>query len=87
MVRIFEHVGDFDCISNDSELRGKLKDLLKEGAEELLDARNVEYQWVSDEHIMLEEDSEDIESDLKEYLDEIYFEFIDELEESRCEED
>lgn len=79
MVDVFSRAEDLLCVIEDYDLEEQLKDLLRSGAEELLDARKVEYSWVSDNHIFLEEEDEDLESDLVDYLDTIYSRFIDDI--------
>ena len=88
MVDIYSRADDLECTENYDRVY-ELKDRLKEGFLEFCSEEIIDFTWLSDRHIAVddEEDAESLEDDIETALDCIYNEFMEELEEEDDEEE
>lgn len=80
MINVLSRLEDLEC-TEFYKNSDKLKELLKEGAVDYCSINGIGFSWVSDSHIVLDEEDDDVEIEIEYLLDDIYFNFIDELEE------
>lgn len=80
MINILSRLEDLEC-TEFYKNSDKLKELLKDGVIDYCSSNGIEFSWVSDSHIILDEEDDDVEVEIEDVLDDIYFNFIDELEE------
>lgn len=82
MVNIYSYVEDLECTEHFDKAE-ELKELLKDEFEEFCSSQNIDYTWLSDSHIQVEdeEDEESIEDDIKIALTCVYDSFMERIEE------
>lgn len=77
MINIYGTIEDLECTDFFTK-RNELKDLLDEAFDDFVEKNDLEYQFLSDKHVViLGESNEEIEDELKNILDDIGCDFID----------
>ena len=77
MINIYGTIEDLECTEFFAK-RNELKDLLDEAFDNFVEKNDLEYQFLSDKHVViLGESNEEIEDELKNILDDIGCDFID----------
>ena len=77
MVNIYSRVEDLECTEH-WEKADELKGRLTERFEEFTSDRGIKFNWLDDERVEIEEGCSEVE--VSELLDDVYDEFIEELE-------
>ena len=82
MLNIYNYVEDLNCTEYYKQ-ENELKELIDDTVSDFLTSKNIDYEYLSDSHIMFsnEEIEEELEEELENILDEVYTNFIEELEE------
>lgn len=80
MINIYGTIEDLEC-TEFFEKKDELKDLLDEAFDDFIEKNDLEYEFLSDKHVViLSELNEEIEDELKNILDDIGYDFIQECE-------
>lgn len=78
MLDIYNNVEDLRCLNNGDEV--VLKEKLKEEFLEFCGERNINFTWVSDRHIMIDDEEEEyLEDDIVAMLQGVYEDYLDEI--------
>ena len=82
MINIYNAIEDLNCTEYYKK-ENELKELIDDTISDFLTSKNIDYEYLSDSHIMFsdEEIEEELEEELENILDEVYTNFIEELEE------
>ena len=80
MINIYNAIEDLNC-TEFYKHKKRLKELIDEAVSDFLNSKKIEYEYVSNCHIVFEEEQEEeLEEEINNILDEVYESFIEELE-------
>ena len=80
MINIYNAIEDLNC-TDFYKHKKRLKELIDEAVSDFLNSKKIEYEYVSNCHIVFEEEQEEeLEEEINNILDEVYESFIEELE-------